>query len=98
MDSSHVENSPQPSVSLPQPLDCPPGWPPCERKDVEGIRAYNTFVNAWTTWASADPNEDGDKWGEALKYVNLDAKGHLVDDIIKGAREELGGKRYEKVC
>ncbi|KAF5573564.1 hypothetical protein FPANT_12286 [Fusarium pseudoanthophilum] len=68
MDSSSMEDSqPQPSV---EPLDCPTGWPLCARADVEGIEAYNTYVNAWKTWASTDPHEDKDKWGEALDLVD----------------------------
>ncbi|KAF5719829.1 hypothetical protein FGLOB1_1027 [Fusarium globosum] len=93
-----MENSqPQPPVEPVRPVDPPTGWPLCERDDAEGIRAYNTYVNEWTTWASADPLEDKDKWGEALKLVNIcGGKNPFSCAITQAAEKELEGERYEK--
>lgn len=95
-----MENSqPQPPVEPVRPVDPPTGWPLCERDDAKGIRAYNTYVNEWTTWASADPLEYKDKWGEALKLVNIGGgKKPLGCAITQAAERELEGERYENVC
>ncbi|PNP77798.1 hypothetical protein FNYG_08879 [Fusarium nygamai] len=93
MDPSHAEEPLK-------PLDPPTGWPLCYRADKEGITDYNTFVNAWYTWASQDPGEDKDKWGEALRYVHsYNKKTLFCREVSQAATEELnGGQRYENVC
>ncbi|KAF5687562.1 hypothetical protein FCIRC_2268 [Fusarium circinatum] len=62
--------SSQPSVAAVNP---PPGWPPYSshtgQRGDEWITAYNTYVNAWMTWASTDPEEDEDKWKQALSLI-----------------------------
>ncbi|KAF5558050.1 hypothetical protein FPHYL_7507 [Fusarium phyllophilum] len=90
MDPSHAEE-------LPKPLDPPIGWPLCYRTDKEGITDYNTFVNEWNTWASQDPNEDKDKWGEALGFIHYESKRHsFCHKVAQAATEELKGEpRYE---
>ncbi|KAF5686145.1 hypothetical protein FDENT_5937 [Fusarium denticulatum] len=89
MDPSHAEEPLR-------PLAPPTGWPLCYRTEKEGIIEYNTFVNAWYSWASYDPGEDKDKWGEALRYVNIySKKNRFCREVTQAAIEELnGGQRY----
>ncbi|KAF5557697.1 hypothetical protein FMEXI_666 [Fusarium mexicanum] len=91
--------SSQPTVAA---VDPPPGWPPYRSylgQNYKWITAYNTYVNAWTTWASKDPNEDENKWIKALNHVYA-TKASLSRDITQAARKETEthGERYDEVC